>query len=82
MIFAEKIVPVDEEEKSRYFEVTTGNNDFSNRYDGGIENLDICLDCIKNFTTKYLQNVNSVEYIEIHTSYASAYERWESERRR
>lgn len=59
--------------KNKYFEVTTGHNDWG--YDS-IESrchYDICPKCIQSFISKYLldEKKNGTEYIDIETAYAT-----------
>lgn len=59
-----------EEEKSRYFQVTTGHNDWGHDSIDSIMNYDVCPKCIKKFTQKFIEEVKGTEYIEIRTNYA------------
>ena len=70
-----KIIPVDEYDKSMYFDVTTGHNDWGNDSWESREHMDICPDCITKFVTEYLQDAaGTSRYIEIETTYAHEYE--------
>lgn len=74
----EKIIPVNRGRESMYFEVYTGHNDWGNDSCESLETKDVCPDCINKFTTEYLQHApGTSRYIEIITTYASSYERWE-----
>ena len=76
----EKIVPVNRGVVSRYFNVRTGHNDWGNDSCDSVESQDICPDCINKFVTEYLRDsVGTTRYIDIETSYARPYERWERE---
>jgi hypothetical protein len=56
--------------KSRYFKVTTGHHDWGNDSCDSVEHRDICPDCIMDFTSKYISNVDGTDYLEIETTYA------------
>lgn len=74
----EKIIPVNKGlDDSRYFAVRTGHNDWGNDSYESVKNYDICPDCVIKFTTEYLQKAEGTEYLEVETTCAAAYERWE-----
>lgn len=64
------------EDSSRYFEVTTGHNDWGNDSCESIEHFDICPTCIGEFVTKYAQEADGSEYLDLKTThcYKSDYE--------
>lgn len=53
----------------KYFEVTTGHNDWGNDSIDSIEHRDICPECVSKFVSCYLQEANGTEYIEIETKH-------------
>lgn len=70
----EKEIPnfeIGKKEKSRFFRVTTGHNDWGNDSCDSIEEYAICTDCIQDFVKNYIKKVNGTEYINIETYYAS-----------
>ena len=73
-----KIVPIKKGNDSRYFRVT-GHNDWGNDSCESVEGKDICPECIADFTSKYLQNVQGSDYINIDTNYAAGYMRTEED---
>ena len=64
------------ENSSRYFEVMTGHNDWGNDSCDSISHRDICPNCIGEFVTKYTQEADGSEYLELETTncYESDYE--------
>lgn len=74
-----KVVPIKKDNDSRYFRVVTGHNDWGNDSCDSVESKDICPECIADFTSKYLQNVQGTEYINIDTEYATGYMRTEED---
>lgn len=54
---------------SRYFEVTTGHNDWGSESCESIEHRDICPDCIVDFTSTYISNADGSEYLKIETTH-------------
>lgn len=59
---------------SRYFEVMTGHHDWGNDSCESIQHLDICPNCINDFMTKYVDEINGTEYFELETEYV-----WEND---
>ena len=75
-----KIIPVNKGiDISKYFAVRTGHNDWGNDSYESVKNYDICPDCIIKFTTEYLQTTTGTEYLEVQTTYATDYNRYEVE---
>lgn len=75
-----EIIPVNKSDESMYFKVVTGHHDWGNDSCESRETIDICPNCICKFTSEYLQHAaGTSRYIEIETTYAYAYERWERE---
>ena len=72
-----KVMPIKRDNESRYFRVITGHNDWGNESCESIEQKEICPNCIDKFVSKYLQDVEGTEYINIETEYAVAEAKWE-----
>ena len=51
--------------KNKYYDVKTGHNDWGNDSWESRTHHDICPDCINAFVTKYLDEANGTEYIEV-----------------
>lgn len=68
-----KLIPVDKRgyknDKCKYFEVTTGHNDWGSESCESIEHRDICPECVSGFVAEYLANAEGTEYIEVETEY-------------
>lgn len=61
--------------ESRYFEVTTGHNDWGNDSCESIEHYDICPECIPLFVESYLAtDGHGSAYLNIETEYCHPYE--------
>lgn len=58
-------------DSARYFEVTTGHNDWGNDSCESVEHLDICPDCIAKFVAEYAANVDGTEYLRLETKYVT-----------
>lgn len=50
---------------NKYYEVTTGHNDWGSDSFESRKHHDICPNCISAFVTKYLEEARGSEYIEI-----------------
>lgn len=57
------------ENSSRYFEVTTGHNDWGNDSYESIHHADICPNCIVDYIANYIQHVKGSEYFDFRTNY-------------
>ena len=59
------------EDKYKYYNVTTGHNDWDSNSFDSIEHYDICPKCINKFVADYLGNENASlsAYIEIETEH-------------
>jgi hypothetical protein len=57
--------------ENKYYNVTTGHNDWGNDSFESRESRDICPDCINAFVTKYLDESKGSQYIEIDPEYCN-----------
>ncbi len=52
-------------QKNKYYDVTTGHNDWGNDSCESRKHTDVCPECVNEFVTKYLDAADGTEYIEI-----------------
>lgn len=59
------------EDQFKYYEVTTGHNDWGNDSADSVEHYDICPDCITGFVDRYLKHEasNRSGYIEVEVNH-------------
>lgn len=60
--------------ESRYFEVTTGHNDWGHDSCESVEKRDVCPECIVKVMTEYINTASGTDYIEVETSHHHPYE--------
>lgn len=66
------------EDTNKYYEVTTGHEDWGNDSVDSIEHQDICPDCIDNFVIEYLKTTKyRTAYITIDTSHTYPRLHWD-----
>ncbi len=69
-----KIIPVGRwrEEKTKYYEITTGHRDWGNDSIESVRTLDVCPECVGKFIADFLDEEHTTGYVRLETEYAYA----------